>query len=68
MVFTAYICDDFYLNEQGILTIWGNYAEFTSNDSEIVNNFINKSFGNAVVCPQLYVNKEGVRVKRVIFK
>ena len=68
MVFTAYICDDFSLDENGVLVIWGNYAEFTSNDSEIINKFINKSFEDAIVCPQLYVNKDGMRVKRVIFK
>jgi len=68
MVFTAYICEDFTLDHNGVLRIWENYAEFTSNDSEIVQNFINKSFENAVVCPQLYINGEGIKVKRVIFK
>jgi hypothetical protein len=68
MIFTAYICDDFTLDQNGVLVIWENYAEFTSNDSEMVQQFINKSFENAVVCPQLYVDKDGMRVKRVIFK
>ena len=68
MVFTAYVCDDFQMGESRVLTIFGNYAEFTSDDSVMVYDFINNSKYNAVVCPQLYTNGEGLRVSRVIFK
>ena len=67
MVFTAYLCDDFEMRDSGLLTIFGSYAEFRSNDSEEINSFIENYPHNAVVCPQLYVNEKGVRVKRVIF-
>lgn len=67
MVFTAYLCDDFKLSNSGVLTIYGSYAEFRSNDSEEIKLFIKNSSYSAVVCPQLHTNEDGVRVKRVVF-
>tara|TARA_R110000772_G_scaffold199435_1_gene310056 strand:+ start:289 stop:498 length:210 start_codon:yes stop_codon:yes gene_type:complete len=67
MVFTAYVCDDFELRDSGVLVIYGNYAEFTSNDSEMVQKFIDNGFYNAVVCPALYKNEFGARPKKIKF-
>ena len=68
MVFTAFVCDYFELTDLGVLEIFGSYAEFTSNDREMVEQFINNGFYNAVVCPALFKNEFGVRPKRVLFK
>ena len=68
MVFTAYVCDDFVMTESGVLGIFGNYAEFTSNDREVVEQFINNSSYNAVVCPAIFTDEFGVQPKRILFK
>ena len=68
MVFTAYVCDDFELTDSGVLVIFGNYAEFTSNDRRMVEQFMNNSFYNAVVCPALFKDEFGVQPKRILFK
>ena len=68
MVFTAYVCQDFELRDNGVLVIFESYAEFTSNDSEMVKEFISNSQYDAVVCPQLYTTSDGRRGKRVLFK
>lgn len=68
MVFTAYVCDDFKLTESGTLEIFGNHAEFKSNDREIVEQFINNSIHDAVVCPSIFTNEFGVPPKKIIFK
>lgn len=68
MNYTTYLCDDFYLDSDGLLTIYGSYAEFTSNDSEDIIVFIANYPCNAAVCPQLYVNENNINVKKVIFK
>ena len=68
MVFTAYVCDDFELTNSEVLVIFGNYAEFTSNDREVVEQFMNNSSYNAVVCPAIFTDEFGVQPKRIIFK
>ena len=67
MVFTAYVCDDYELRDSGLLIINGNYAEFTSNDREMVEQFIDNSSYNAIVCPAIFKNEFGVEVKRILF-
>jgi len=68
MVFTAYVCDDFELTDSGVLVIFDSYAEFSSNDREVVEEFINNSFYNAVICPALFKDQFGVRPNRILFK
>ena len=68
MVFTAYVCDNFELTDSGVLEVFGNYAEFSTNDREMVEQFIENSSYNAVVCPATFTNEFGVQPKRVIFK
>ena len=68
MVFTAYVCDDFEMTESGVLTISGNYAEFSSNDRVMIEKFIENSFYNAVVCPAIFKDKNGNPPCRVQFK
>ena len=68
MVFTAYVCDDFELTDSGVLVVFGNYAEFSSNDREMVENFIANSFYGAVVCPAIYTNESGESPKKILFK
>ena len=68
MVFTAYVCDDFELTDSGVLVIFDNYAEFSTNDREMIDQFIENSSYNAVVCPATFTNEFGVQPKKVIFK
>ena len=68
MVFTAYVCEDFELTDSGVLVIFGNYAEFTSNDRGMIEQFIEASSHNAVVCPAIFTDEFGVQPKRVLFK
>ena len=68
MVFTAYICDDYELTDSGVLVVYGNYAEFTSNDREMVEEIVNNSSHNAIVCPAIFTDEFGVPPKRVLFK
>ena len=68
MVFTVYVCDDFQLNDSGVLTIFGNYAGFSSNDKKMVDDFIEHSYYGAVVCPATFTDEFGVKPKKVIFK
>jgi hypothetical protein len=68
MVFTAYVCDNYELTDSGVLVIFGNYAEFTSNDREMVEQFIDNSSYNAIVCPAIFTDAFGVPAKRILFK
>ncbi len=71
MEFTAYVCEDFeFIEETGDLIIFDIKAKFTSNESNEIIKFISKNCGmyNALVCPQLFLNKNNKRVERVIFK
>ena len=59
MEFTAYICDDFTFDSKSKkLTISGVLAKYTSDNRIMVQRFIENSFWNAVVCPQMYVDGE----------
>ena len=68
MEFTAYVCDDFTLTKSRELIIYGNHAEFKSNNREMIQNFISNSFYNAVVCPTTYTDEFGVQPNKIIFK
>lgn len=68
MVFTAYVCDDFVMTESGVLIIFGNNAEFSSNDREMVQKFIENSSFNAVVCPATFKDANGKVPSRIQFK
>jgi len=68
MVFTVYVCDDFEMTESGVLVVLGNYAEFTTNDRVMVEEFIENSTYNSVVCPAIYRDENGKVPSRIIFK
>jgi hypothetical protein len=68
MVFTAYVCDDFEMTESGVLYIFGNYAEFSSNDRVMIEKFMFNSFFNAVVCPAIFKDVNGKVPSRIQFK
>ena len=68
MVFTAYVCDEFELTDSGVLVIFGIYAEFSSNDREMVEQFMHNSSYDAVVCPAIFTDEFGVQPKRILFR
>ena len=68
MVFTAYVCDDYELTDSGVLVIFGNYAKFSSNDREMVEQFMNNNSFTDVVCPAMFTDEFGVQPKRILFK
>ena len=67
MVFTVYVCDDFEMSESGVLKVFSNYAEFSSNDRMMVEEFIKNSTHNAVVCPAIFKDVNGKVPSRIMF-
>jgi hypothetical protein len=67
MEFTAYICDDFTFDTRSQrLTITGVLAKYTANNKMMVQRFIENSFENAVVCPQLFVDGDTLKTASIV--
>lgn len=67
MEFIVYVCDDFEMTESGVLVVFGNYAEFTTDDRVTAQEFIDNSTYNSVVCPSIYKDENGNVASRIIF-
>jgi hypothetical protein len=68
MVFKTYVCDDFKMKKSGTLTIYGLQAEFKTNEKDMVTEFIKRNNYDAVVCPAIFKDENGLTPKKIIFK
>lgn len=67
MKYTLYICNDFKF-ENKTLTITDVLGILKSNDKNVMNNFIDKSNYNAVVCPELFMDENKDKPNKIIIE
>lgn len=66
--FRTFICEDFeFQPASGRLVIEKVKAVFETNDSALIRHLMNNTTFSAIVCPQLFADENGVKVKEVVF-